>query len=128
MNYTKKILSYFVANLVVLYGAHYLAGNFIVFGRAEIGFTQAILTTAFGITLIAMLVDLILKDFNIKLTSDKYMTMELLVNIGALYLLARTPLQNSVGVGIVAFWVAIIIGIALSIAQFLAKTLTDKTK
>lgn len=128
MNYTRKLLTYFIANFIVLFAAHSLAGNFIVFGRLEIGAMQAILTTAFGITLAAMLVDLVIQDFNIKIQPDQYLTIELFVNIGALYLLARTPLQNSVGVGIVAFYIAIIVGIGLSIAQYIAKSLTDSKK
>ena len=128
MNYTRKFFTYFLANLVVLYGASTLASNFIVFGRLEIGAMQALFTTAFGITLAAMLVDLIMQDFNIKLQADKYLTVELFVNIGALYLLARTPLQNSVGVGIVAFWVAILVGFALSLVQYIAKSMTDQKK
>ena len=128
MNYTRKLITYFIANLIVLFAAHSIANNFIVFGRLEIGTYQAIITTAFGITLAAMLVDVILKDFSVKIQADKYLTLELLVNIGALYLLARTPLQNSVGVGIKAFWVAIIVGFALSVAQFIAKSITDKAR
>lgn len=128
MYYTRKAITYFLANFFVLYASSQIASNFVVFGRLEIGTLQAILTTAFGLTIAAMLVDLLLKDFNIKLQPDKYLSLELLVNISALYLLARTPLQNSVGVGITAFWVAIIIGFALSLAQYLVKTLTDKAK
>lgn len=63
-----------------------------------------------------------------QLQPDKYLTLELLVNIGAIYLLARTPLQNSVGIGITAFWVAILIGFGLSIAQYITKNVTDKIK
>lgn len=126
MYYTRKFATYYIANLLVLIVAQNIASNFIVFGRLEISALQALLTTGFGITLAAMLVDILLKDFSIELTSDKYLTLELFVNIGTLYLLARTPLQNSVGVGIVAFWVAIIVGFGLSLAQYGVKTITDK--
>jgi hypothetical protein len=128
MYYTRKFITYFIANLIVMYAAYSLAGNFVVFGRLEIGVMQAILTTTFGITLAAMFVDILLKDFGIQIQPDKYLTLELLVNMGTLYLLARTPLQNSVGVGITAFWVAIVIGFALSLAQYLVKTVTDMKK
>lgn len=128
MYYTRKFITYFLANFFVLYSSSQIVSNFVVFGRLEIGTLQAILTTAFGVTLAAMLVDMLLKDFKIELLPDKYLSLELLVNIGALYLLARTPLQNSVGVGITAFWVAILIGFALSLAQYLVKSLTDKVK
>lgn len=128
MYYTRKFVTYLIANMIVMYAASTLASNFVVFGRLEIGALQAILTTAFGITLAAMMVDILLKDFQINIQPDKYLTLELLVNMGALYLLARTPLQNSVGVGIKAFWVAIVIGFALSLAQYLVKTITDLKK
>lgn len=128
MYYTKKFLGYFIANSIILYLVQILVSGMVVFGRAEIGAMQALFTTAFGITLAAMMVDILLKDFNISLESDKYLTLELIVNIGAIYLLARTPLQNSVGIGITAFWVAILIGFGLSIAQYIVKGLTDKMK
>ncbi len=121
-----KLLTYFVANALVLYLAHMYAGNFVVFGRTEIGIQQAIMTTAFGLTLASMMVDLLLKDFKVTIQPDSYLSLELLVNIGALYLLARTPLQNSVGIGISAFWVAIMVGITLSLAQYCAKLISDK--
>lgn len=126
MYYTKKLLGYFLANAVVFYLAQMLVGDMLIFGRAEISPMQALITTSFGIALVTLLVDLLLKDFNIKIQPDKYLTLELLVNIAAIYLLARTPLQNSVGIGITAFWVAIIIGFGLSIAQYVAKNITDK--
>lgn len=126
MYYTKKLLGYFLANIIVFYLAQMIVGDMLIFGRAEISPMQALITTSFGIALVTLLVDLLLKDFNIKIQPDKYLTLELLVNIAAIYLLARTPLQNSVGIGITAFWVAIIIGFGLSIAQYVAKNITDK--
>jgi len=126
MYYTKKLLGYFLANIVVFYGAQMLVGDMVIFGRAEISPSQALLTTSFGIALASLLVDLLLKDFNFKIQPDKYLTLELSVNIAAIYILARTPLQNSVGIGITAFWVAILVGFGLSIAQYIVKNVTDK--
>ena len=126
--YIKKFITYYVANAVVLYLVSVYASNFVVFGRSEIVAAQALLTTAFGLTLAAMLVDLVLRDFNIALQSDRYLTLELGVNIVTLYVLALTPLQSSVGVGITAFWVAILTGFGLSLAQFTVKSVTDKAK
>lgn len=126
MYYTKKLLGYFLANIVVFYVAQVLVGDMVIFGRAEISPFQALVTTSFGIALASLLVDLLLKDFNFKIQPDKYLTLELIVNIAAIYVLARTPLQNSVGIGITAFWVAILVGFGLSIAQYVAKNITDK--
>jgi len=113
-------------NFVILYLAFLYGSDYIVFGRLEIGSLQAVLTSAFGIAIAIMLLDLIVYDFKIKIPAEKYILAEVLVNIGALYLLARTPLQNSVGVGIVAFWVAIVLGLILSLAQYGVKRMTDK--
>lgn len=126
MYYSKKLLGYFLANIVILYLAQTLVSDMVIFGRAEISPFQALLTTSFGIALASLLVDILLKDFNFKIQPDKYLTLELSVNIAAIYLLARTPLQNSVGIGITAFWVAILVGFGLSIAQYIAKNITDK--
>ncbi|OGK14924.1 hypothetical protein A3H80_01880 [Candidatus Roizmanbacteria bacterium RIFCSPLOWO2_02_FULL_37_19] len=126
MNYTRKLIIYFIVNFVILYLAFLYGSDYIVFGRLEIGSLQAVLTSAFGIAIAIMLLDLIVYDFKIKIPAEKYILAEVLVNIGALYLLARTPLQNSVGVGIVAFWVAIVLGLILSLAQYGVKRMTDK--
>ena len=88
MYYSKKLLGYFIANSIVLYLAQALVGDMVIFGRAEIQPLQALITTAFGISLASLLVDLLLKDFNMQLQPDKYLTLELLVNIGAIYLLS----------------------------------------
>ena len=126
MNYTRKLVIYITSNFLVLYLAHIYASSYVVFGRLEISPIQAVLTTAFGVGIAIMLLDLMVFDFKWKIPAEKYIFAEVLVNIGALYLLARTPLQNSVGIGIVAFWVAIILGFVLSLVQYAVKMATDK--
>lgn len=125
MKATLKLITYFVTNLIVLYLAMMFAGNFVVFGRLEIQPFQALITTAFGLALAITIVDLIITDYNVKVPPERYIILEAIVNVAALYLLARTPIQNSVGIGIVAFWVAIVIGIVLSVVQFIAKQSID---
>ncbi|OGK29239.1 hypothetical protein A3D06_00385 [Candidatus Roizmanbacteria bacterium RIFCSPHIGHO2_02_FULL_40_9] len=125
MKATLKLITYFVTNLIVLYLAMMFAGNFVVFGRLEILPFQALITTAFGLALAVTIVDLIVTDYNVKVPPERYIILEAIVNVAALYLLARTPIQNSVGIGIVAFWVAIVIGIVLSVVQFIAKQSID---
>lgn len=72
-----------------------------------------------------MVFDLLIFDYKIKLDFEKYVVVEGLINIGALYLFARTPLQNSIAVGISAFWIAIVVGLLLSILQYGVKFFVD---
>ena len=118
MNYTRKIIAYFIANIFVLYIINAVVPEYFVFGRGQISYAQALLTTAFGLTLAVMLFDLIIYDLKIKLSSERYIIFEAFVDIGALYLFGRTPLQNSVAVGFSAFWFAIIAGLAMSVVQY----------
>jgi hypothetical protein len=118
MNYTKKMIAYFIANTLALYILNMFAPDQLVLGRGQISTFQALLTTSFGLTLAVMLFDLMVYDFKVKLDFEKYVVLEALVDIGALYLFARTPLQNSIAVGIGAFWVAIAVGLVLSLVQY----------
>lgn len=121
MNYTKKLAAYLIVNVVVLWIVNYFFPNVLVFGRGQISYWQALLTTAVGMTLAIMVFDLVVYDFKIKLEAEQYIVTEAIVNIGAFYLFARTPLQNSIGVGIAAFWVAIVTGFIVSAAQYVVK-------
>lgn len=121
MNYTKKLIAYFIVNAAILYGINMFAPDAIVFGRGQVSHLQAILTTSLGLMIAVMIFDLIVFDFKLKLDRTTYIMIEALVDVGALYLFARTPLQNSVGVGIEAFWIAILVGIVLSVGQYGAK-------
>lgn len=125
MKYTKKLLAYFIANVVVFLIANYFVPGFFVFGRGQISYWQALLTTAFGITIAVMLYDLVIYDFKIKLKAQEYIAAEAVVDIGALYLFARTSLQNSVGVGIGAFWIAVLVGFGISAAQYVTKQFVE---
>ncbi len=125
MNYTKKLLAYFAVTTLVLWAFNSFFPDLFVFGRGQIGYWQAVLTTAFGLTLAVMVLDILVFDFKIKLMPQQYLALEGLVNIGSLYLLAHTLLQNSVGVGIKAFWVAILVGLGVSAAQYVVKQFVD---
>ncbi len=125
MNYTKKLIAYLLVNTLVLYLVNMFFPEMFVFGRGQISYFQALLTTSFGLTLAVMVFDLLVYDYKIKLDFEKYVVLEGLINIGALYLFARTPLQNSIAVGISAFWMAIVVGLLLSILQYGVKFFVD---
>ncbi len=125
MKYTKKLVAYLLVNTLVLWLAHYFIPDSFVFGRGQIGYWQALVTTAAGLTLAVTLFDIIIYDFGIKLKHQEYIALETLVNIGTVYLFARTSLQNSIGVGIGAFWIAILVGLGISGIQYLVKRFVE---
>jgi hypothetical protein len=125
MNYTKKLIAYSLVTTLVLWLSNYFFPALFVFGRGQIGYWQAILTTAFGLTLAITMLDILVYDFKVKLSAEKYIVAELFVNVVSLYLLAHTLLQNSVGVGIKSFWVASLVGVGRSVAQYVVKQFVD---
>ncbi len=119
MIYTRKLATTFVATFAVFFLAHQLFPGNLVFGNIAIPYFQALLTASFGVALAASLVKPILHDdFGITLTDQKWSSIYLVVNMGFIYLMARTPLSNSVGIGVSGFWVSLILGVVVTLVQY----------
>lgn len=127
MSFTKKLFGFTLVNTLVLYLANLYFPEHIVFGNIIISYWQAILSTAFGVTIAHILFEPIAEELKFVFHKHNWSTVFFVVNTGAIYLLARTPLSKSVGIGIVAFWVVIILGVAVTGAQYLYwKIMTKK--
>ena len=128
MNFTKRFLGFFVINIIILFIVNSIAADFIEFGNFMISPLHALLNAAFGITIAYILADLILKDLNLKISSQNWIVIHYCINTAAIYLLARTQISKTIGMGIVAFWVAFVIGLIVTACQYGLFRLINKKK
>lgn len=129
MNLTQRLIGFSIASAIVFYLADLLIPNLVEFGNIVVIPGQAILTAALGVGVIAALVDEIARDFNLEFSENAWMFIYFLVNSGTIYVMARTPVSNSIGIGIVAFWVALGLGFFVNLAQFVVwKALQTEAK
>ena len=118
MTFTKKLIGFTVVNTLVFYVGHLAAPDVVVFGNIIIPFWQAIVTAAFGVTLAHILFEPIAEEVKFVFHKHNWLTVFFLVNTATIYILARSPLSKSVGFGIVGFWVAFVLGIVVTAAQY----------
>ena len=115
-----------VANAIVIYLASLLFPMLVVLGNDKVPNILALLFTALLLTLILSLVAPVLKILKLKVTGDLSInTTYGIANIAGLWILGR--LASFIGLGISSFVVAIVLGVILSIVQFvLWRTLAGK--
>src|SRR3990167_10933689 len=119
MTFTYKFVTTFLTTLAVLFITNMVFPNYLVFGTLTISSFQALLTSAFGVALGASVIKPILHDdFGFNFSDKGWMVIYLLVNMGALYLMARAPLSHSIGMGIVGFWMSIFLGLIITVVQY----------
>jgi len=120
MMFTRKLLTTFIATFIVFFIVNKLFGNYLVFGTMNIPFLQAMLTAAFGVALAASCVKPILHDdAGLNLTDQGWMATYLVINMGVIFAMARTPLSNSIGIGVIGFWVSLLLGVLVTGIQYL---------
>jgi uncharacterized membrane protein YadS len=115
-----------VANAIVIYLASLLFPMLVVLGNDKVPNILALLFTALLLTLILSLVAPVSKILKLKVTGDLSInTTYGIANIAGLWVLGR--LASFIGLGISSFVVAIVLGVILSIVQFvLWRTLAGK--
>lgn len=109
---------YWLFNGITLFIFSLIWPRFVVFGNANINTVAAIIWTGFILTVVISLVAPIQDQLKIKVKNEVYMGLVyLVVNVVALWILARW-LQPVTGLGIGAFYVAIVVGIVTNFAQY----------
>lgn len=125
MNFWKNLLWFSLTNAIVFYLAFMFFGYYVVFGNALASIVQAVVVSSILVGLAVSLVGQWGQDK--KFSDNVWMLIYWGVNTATIYILARTPISKLVGIGIRAFWVAIILGFVVNFAQYgVWKTLGDK--
>lgn len=120
MKWIKGLVAFSAANAIIFYIVSWLNTGYVVFGNALVPQMQAIFTAAIGLSLVTALVDPIGKYIKVQVEMNVWFLIYLAVNILTIYLFARTSLSETIGMGIAAFWVAIILGLAVNAGQYFA--------
>lgn len=118
MNFTKKLIGFTLVNALVFIIANLYFPDAVVFGNIIIPYWQAVLSAAFGVTLFHIIFEPIAEDLKMTFHKHNWPTVYFVVNTGAIYLLARTPVSKGVGMGIINFFVAIVLGAAVTAVQY----------
>lgn len=118
MKFTHKLVGFSLASFAVFYIASLLPQRYLVFGNMATGQLQAITTSAILIGIVISLVEPIAKDYNIKMHDNQWMVVYYVVNSLVIYFLARSPISYGVGMGIIGFWVAFVLGFFVNLVQY----------
>ena len=123
----KNILGITIANAVVFYLAAMMFGAYVTFGNATTNYYSAIVLNAFIVTLAVSTVEPIMRRFKISFSPTQLMLLYFAVNSSAIYIIARTAISTITGIGISAFWVALVLGFVVNFIQYgVWKLLTKK--
>jgi uncharacterized membrane protein YvlD (DUF360 family) len=104
-------------NFLILLGVWLYGGQIVVLGNASLNSVVAAIVTSFLLAAIVSLIKPVLRELKVKIENENYKILILLViNIFGLWILAR--LAAYTGFGIVRFWVAIVLGVILTILHW----------
>ena len=115
MIFTKKLLTFSLVTAVIFYIANLLFGNYLVFGNALATYWQALIVSS----LLVGFISAIVSEFSNKHKLDPGVWLFLYWTLVTLtiYAIARSQLSGRVGIGIEAFWVALILGTVVHFAH-----------
>lgn len=111
MKFTNKFLVFSLVTAVVFYLANLLFGKYLVFGNAITAYWQALIVSS----LIVGFVSSIVSGFSTKhkLSPRVWLFLYWALVTLTIYGIARSNLSERVGIGIAAFWVALILGVVV---------------
>lgn len=109
MKFFKKFIALWFVTIVIFYLGNLLFGQYLVFGNVRANFWQALLVSS----LIVGFVSAVVSEYSDKhgLPPNVWMLIYWALVSLTIYAIARTPISGWVGIGIAAFWVALILGV-----------------
>lgn len=116
MKFTQQFLGFSFATLVVFWLANYFFPQHVVFGNILLNYAAALIVSALLVGfLVAWIGELVSK---MKYSPSQWFLLYWVVNVVVVWAIARTPLSNIVAMGLPGFWVAVLLGLALNVAQY----------
>lgn len=115
MKFTNKFLTFSLVTAVIFYLANLLFGKYLVFGNANAAYWQALIVSS----LIVGLVSSVVSGYSSKhkLSPGVWLFLYWALVTATIYGIARSNLSGRVGIGIAAFWVALILGAVVHLAH-----------
>ena len=115
MRLANKFLTFSLVTAVIFYLANLLFGKYLVFGNVNASYWQALIISS----LIVGFVSSIVSEYSgtHKLSPGIWLFVYWALVTLTIYGVARSQLSGSVGIGIAAFWVALILGAVVHFAH-----------
>ncbi len=128
MKDTRMFIAFWVINSALFYFSPYVLTGMVVTGNARLAPFLASIISGFLLSCADSLVMPVFEGLKIKLKDEwQWMLAFLLTNILGVWVIARYA--DLTGVGVSTGWTAILLGLSINIAQWIAwKVMADKTK
>lgn len=118
MNFFGRFIDFSLVTAVVFYLAYLFFGQFIVFGNVLANPAEAIIMSSLIVGFVSSIIVELSKKGTRRYSANAWMLIYWAAITLTIYFIARTPVSEKVGIGIAAFWVAIIAGFVVHIGHF----------
>ncbi|MFH1826894.1 MAG: hypothetical protein ABH812_00465 [bacterium] len=110
VNFFGRFIDLSLVTAVVFYIVYLFFGRFIVFGNVVANPAEAIIMSSLIVGFVSSIIVELSKKGVRKYSPNAWMLIYWAAITLTIYFMARTPVAEKIGVGIAAFWVAIIVG------------------
>lgn len=118
MDFYKSLIAFSLTNYAVFYVVSLIPGRYLAFGNTAASPQKAMVVTSALVALAVSLVGKAGETHKLKYSESTWMVIYFAVNAVTLYLLARTEISELIGVGVLGYWVAVVLGFVLNVAQY----------
>lgn len=118
MNFFGRFIDLSLVTAVIFYLAYLFLGQFIVFGNVMSNPAEAIIMSSLIVGFVSSIIVELSRKGVRRYSANAWMLIYWAAISLTIYFIARTPVSEKVGIGITAFWVAIIVGFIVHIGHY----------
>ncbi|MEX1052618.1 MAG: hypothetical protein WEC80_02110 [Patescibacteria group bacterium] len=118
MSFLGRFIDFSLITAIVFYISYLFFDRFIVFGNVLSNPAEAIVMTSLIVGFVSSIIVELSKRGVRRFSPNTWMLIYWAAITLTIYFLARTQVSEKVGIGIVAFWVAIIIGFVVHLGHY----------
>ena len=118
MNFFGRFIDLSLVTAVVFYLAYLFLGQIIVFGNVLSNPAEAIIMSSLIVGFVSSIIVELSRKGVRRYSANAWMLIYWAAISLTIYFIARTPVSEKVGIGITAFWVAIIVGFIVHVGHY----------
>ena len=118
MNFFGRFIDLSLVTAVIFYIAYLFLGQFIVFGNVMSNPAEAIIMSSLIVGFVSSIIVELSRKGVRRYSANAWMLIYWAAISLTIYFIARTPVSEKVGIGITAFWVAIIVGFIVHVGHY----------
>jgi hypothetical protein len=118
MTFIKRFIDFSLITAIIFYLLFLFFNKLLVFGNIIANPAEAIILSSLIIGFVSSIVFELSKKGKRRFSSNAWMLIYWAAITLTIYLMARTPVSEKIGIGIAAFWVAIIVGFIVHVGHF----------